>query len=77
MTIFRIAVCAAMLSALLAGCGNGRWDQEGSVANPSCAPDGSVVFYEYPNSRGSYDGLTNSPAHCPWSRTQMTATARR
>ena len=75
MTMFRIAICAAMVSALLAGC-HGRWDQEGSVANPSCASDGSVVFYEYPNTRGSYDGLTNTPANCPWNRTQMAAARR-
>jgi hypothetical protein len=57
-----IAACA-----VLAGCG-GRWDQEGSWLNPSCMPDGSVVWYEIPNNQQGYQGMVNSPANCPWNR---------
>ncbi len=30
----------------------------------SCAPDGSVVWLEKPNSDGSFEGLKNSPENC-------------
>ena len=30
----------------------------------SCAADGSVVWFEKPNSDGSFDGLKNSPENC-------------
>jgi hypothetical protein len=56
-----------LVAVALGGCA-GRWDPDWSFGNPSCAPDGSVVFYEYPKADGSYDGLKNSPANCSWNR---------
>jgi hypothetical protein len=29
-----------------------------------CSADGSVVWYEYPNAQGSYEGLNNNEANC-------------
>jgi len=51
-------VALAMVAALLAGCG-GRFAGFGN-----CSSDGSVVWWEYPNSAGSYEGLNNSPENC-------------
>lgn len=31
----------------------------------NCSADGSVVWYEYPNADGSYDGLNNGPCDRP------------
>lgn len=31
----------------------------------NCSADGSVVWYEYPNSDGTYDGLNNGPCDRP------------
>jgi hypothetical protein len=41
--------------ALLSGCA-GRY-----AGFDNCAPDGSPVVMEYPNSTGSYEGLNNGP----------------
>ncbi len=43
---------------LLAGCG-GRF-----AGFNNCSADGSPVWFEYPNSQGSYEGLNNGPQHC-------------
>jgi hypothetical protein len=44
--------------AVLAGCGSsgGRF-----AGLNTCAADGSVVLYEYPNADGSYDTLNTGP----------------
>ena len=70
-----IVVCLAAAATILAAC-SGRWNPELSVADPSCASDGSVVFYEFPNSAGNYDGLTNSRANCSWNRGHASMAAR-
>ena len=38
----------------------------GSVFDPVCAPDGSVVRIEYANSQGSYTGIKASKENCLW-----------
>lgn len=63
----KTAIAIVLTGLTLTAC-NGRWDDQWSFGNPSCAPDGSVVWYELPNDRGSYDGLKNSPANCPWNK---------
>jgi len=55
---FRFIVVVA-LAVALASCADYRFD-----GTSSCAPDGSVVWFEKPNSDGSYDGLQNSPDNC-------------
>jgi len=41
---------------VLSGCGGGRF-----AGLDTCAADGSVVLYEYPNADGSYDTLNTGP----------------
>jgi hypothetical protein len=43
---------------VLASCG-GRF-----AGFSSCSADGSPVWFEYPNSNGSYEGLNNGPQNC-------------
>ncbi len=40
----------------------------GSVLDPFCAPDGSVVTLQYPNAQGSFDGAMASRENCPWNQ---------
>ena len=47
-----ILVAALALSA----CSTGRW-----AGFNNCSADGSTVWWEFPNSKGSYDGLNNGP----------------
>lgn len=49
----------AIVALGLANCGEGRF-----VGMGQCAADGSVVWYERPNSQGSYDGLDVGPHNC-------------
>ncbi len=57
---------------LLAACSGSdrmsRAEPGGSVFDPLCMPDGSVVFYEYANKAGQYDEVTANKANCPWNR---------
>lgn len=76
-----LALCVGAL--LLAGCGmmgeqraGGRMEPGGSFADPLCMPDGSVVYYEYPNKSGQYDEVTASKANCPWNRGRTVAGAK-
>ena len=50
----------------LTACGDVRF--VGSLGNPYCAPDGTVVFGVYPNSQGKYDGIKANREICPWNR---------
>jgi hypothetical protein len=45
-----------MLVALAALSGCGRF-----AGFNNCSADGSLVMFEYPNSKGSYEGLNNGP----------------
>ena len=51
---------------VLSGCAEGR--RVGTVFDPVCAEDGSVVFYQIANSQGSYEGLKASKENCRWSQ---------
>jgi hypothetical protein len=44
---------------LLAACSTGRF-----AGFENCSADGSPVWWEYPNSKGSFDGLNNGPQNC-------------
>ncbi len=57
-------VLAAAL--VLGGCAEGRY--VGSVLDPVCMPDGTVVIYQIPNSQGSYEGVQASRENCPWNQ---------
>jgi len=63
----KMGFVVVVLSALfVAGCAGGDSRQAGTFLNPWCAPDGSVVYTQYSNSKGSYDGVKASPENCPW-----------
>lgn len=49
----------AIVALGLANCGEGRF-----VGFDKCATDGSIVWYERPNSQGSFDGLEVNAANC-------------
>jgi len=40
----------------------------GTIIDPFCAPDGSIVRLIYPNAQGSFDGATASRENCPWNQ---------
>jgi hypothetical protein len=50
---------AALLALVLSGCTSGRF-----VGFQECALDHSPVWWEFPNSSGSYDGLAVNAANC-------------
>lgn len=52
----------------LSACSDGRYEPGGSLFNPLCMPDGSVVYYEYPNKGGQYDEVKANTANCPWNK---------
>ena len=52
----------------LVACSDGRFEPGGSFFNPLCMPDGSVVYYEYPNKGGQYDEIKANTANCPWNK---------
>ncbi|HYM29932.1 MAG TPA: hypothetical protein VEU47_01445 [Candidatus Cybelea sp.] len=50
-----------LFGAALSGCAS---DKAKFVGFNSCAKDGSVVYYIYPNSQGVYDDTMVSPNYC-------------
>lgn len=46
----------------------GRPRQVGTILDPFCMPDGSVVQLQYPNSEGSFEGAKASRENCPWNQ---------
>lgn len=62
-------VVLALGSVLLAACAGGSSRSAGgSFLNPVCAPDGSVVYRQYANSGGMYDGVKASVENCSWNK---------
>lgn len=60
-------VGAALAAVLVAGCASsGETRNAGTFLNPWCAPDGSVVYTQYSNSKGTFDGVKAAPENCPW-----------
>ncbi len=55
-----LAIVAVVV--VLFGCGEGR--RVGTLFELVCMPDGSVVFYQYTNSQGSYAGAKASAENC-------------
>ena len=62
------AVIAGLSLLALAACADGRTEPGGSLFDPLCMPDGSVVFYEYPNQAGQYDEVTANKQNCVWNK---------
>ncbi len=40
----------------------------GTIMDPYCLPDGSIVRFLYPNSEGSFEGAKASRENCPWNQ---------
>jgi len=57
------------LVAGLAGCA-GNDGHMLSILDPVCMPDGSVVWMQYPNSEGSYEGAVSDLENCPWNQAE-------
>ncbi len=57
-----VVVTLLVAGVVLAGCKHGR--QVGTVLEPYCAADGSVVVYQTPNADGSYDEAEASAENC-------------
>lgn len=53
-----LAVGLALALSACAGPG-GRF-----IGTDKCSKDGSVVWYEYPNAKGEYDGADNRREYC-------------
>lgn len=65
----RIGLAVLIVSSfVLAACAGGDSRTAGSALNPLCAPDGSVVYTQYANSAGSFDGVKASTENCPWNK---------
>lgn len=62
----RLLVALVVIS-VLAGCAAGR-DSRGlsQIADPYCAPDGSVVYVQFTDSKGNFNKLRASRENCPW-----------
>lgn len=65
----RIGLAVLIVSSFILGaCGGTGSRSAGSAFDPLCAPDGSVVYTQYANSAGSYDGVKASREFCPWNK---------
>ena len=42
--------------------------QIGTLLNPFCSRDGSVVWVNYPNAQGSFEGAMASRENCAWNK---------
>lgn len=58
----------AVASMALAACGGNSRSAGGSIFDPVCAPDGSIVYVQYANSQGSFDGVQASRENCSWNQ---------
>jgi hypothetical protein len=66
--MLRFVVPIVLALTLVAGCSNQgeKFRRVGSITNPYCMPDGSVVRIQFPNSNGDYEGFKGDPNNCPW-----------
>ncbi len=48
-----------MAGVMLAGCAEGRF-----TGGKTCMPDGSVVWYQYKNTSGTYEGAKSHAKYC-------------
>ena len=59
---------ACTLGLTESGTSSGAPRQVGTFLDPFCAPDGSVVRVQYPNSQGSFAGAEASRENCSWNQ---------
>lgn len=55
--VLKTLLAGAAVALALAACADGR-------PAAGCMPDGSPVYYQYPNTSGTYDGTKASPENC-------------
>lgn len=60
-------VAMAVIVLGLSACAD-RSEPGGSVLDPLCMPDGSVVLWEYARKDGTFDETTAKKENCPWYR---------
>jgi hypothetical protein len=60
-------VAMAVIALGLSACAD-RSQPGGSILDPLCMPDGSVVLWEYKKKDGSYDETTAKKENCYWYR---------
>ena len=63
-----IGVLIVLGIAACAGTDRAHRQADGSVFDPVCAADGSIVRNEFANSQGNYNGIKTSRENCPWNR---------
>ncbi len=64
--LFFIGACALPLAETDGARGKPR--QVGTIMDPYCAQDGSVVRLQYPNSQGSFEGTKANRENCLWNK---------
>ena len=58
-----------LLVGVLAGCSSARDSRYlGMIFDPVCAPDGSVVYVQYSDSKNEFNKLRANHENCAWSK---------
>ena len=58
-----------LLVVTLSGCLSSRDTRYiGNFSNPLCAPDGSVIYFQYADLKGEFPEPTSKTANCPWNK---------
>lgn len=68
MRILATLAVSIFLGACAQSTGEGGPRQVGTILDPFCATDGSVVQLQYPNAQGSFEGATASRENCTWNQ---------
>ncbi len=68
MRILAILAVSIFLGACAPPTDEGGPRRVGTILDPFCATDGSVVRLRYPNAQGSFEGAMASPENCPWNK---------
>ena len=61
-------VLAAVCLTVLAACADRERKYVGNVSDPLCAPDGSVVFYQYATAKGNFPAVRATRENCAWNK---------
>ncbi len=66
--MLRFVILMVLAVIVVAGCSSEDkgFRRVGTVLDPYCMPDGSVVRIQYPNASGEFEGTKGDPKNCPW-----------
>jgi hypothetical protein len=66
--MLRFVIPMVLAATVVAGCSSEDkgFRRVGTVLDPYCMPDGSIVRIQYPNSSGDFDGTKGDPKNCAW-----------